>query len=304
MSGERGAVSDSTAVAGETSVSGIPYGTSSAFCGGRLFIADGDKIKYSGEFDFTDFSVGLTFGGFIALDGADGEALFLAEDSGKLYVIAEHAVYRVSPYGEQFEFVSEKLSTFRLDVKKGTVYQTGNSVGFISGDDFCVLSGGKVKRAGKAISGCLGATFGIAGGFDGLYVLPVNLGTNKYVYLYDTENGTEALRDASGFTVAGRYAAKTNDAYLYKLAVGLKPYSGEYDFGSCAQKSVSKVEAHITGSADIVVSGDGVFRATLTEKCNAASCFVHGRTFAIDFENASADFKPISLAVHYVIHGE
>lgn len=303
-------ISDVSAKVGNESVSGVPYGTSCAYFAGRLFIADGDKIKFSEEFDFTDFTVGLSFGGFIQVDKADGEILYLYGEGEKLSVVCEHAAYTVTPYGEEYDFKLEKVPSFALDVKKGTVFGTGNRVCFISGDGFCVLAGGKIKRAGEALSSVAVSSFNAAGGKSGLYVLPFTSGNAAYLYVYDTVKERESLQALTGYTAFNGYATKTGDTYLYGITAATDTetiaaeYSGEYDFGSCRRKSVCRVEAHIRGTADIVITGDGHFSATLTEKCNEVSCFVHGRSFSIGFENASGDFKLYRMAVHYIVYGE
>lgn len=303
-------IGDTAAIEGGSAVSGVPYGASCALCAGRLFIADGNKIKFSEEFDFTDFSVGLDFGGFIGLDDESGDALFLAEDAGNIYVVASHAVYQLQPYGEQFEFVFKKLSTFCLNVKAGTIAKAGNKICFLSGNDLCVLCGGKVKKVGGTLADFGAYSFGAAGVTKGVYHLFVQSGGKNYAYIYDTVGEREIINDIGEFSLLGAYAKKTGDDYLYEptlktnVSVGGSVYGGEYDFGSCAKKSVCKIEAHITGSAEIVVSGEGVFRAALTEKCNRASCYVHGRIFNIGFENASENFKINKLVIYYVIHGE
>ena len=303
-------ISNSAAEIGNDSISGVPYGNACVFMAGRLFIADGDKIKFSGEFDFTDFTVGLNFGGFLQVGKEDGDVLYLSDDCGKLCVLCEHAAYIVTPYGEEYEFKMEKVSSFALDVKKNTVINAGNRICFISGDGLCTFVGGKIKRAGETIGSIVVSSFGIAGENNGLYVLPLTSGSRAYVYVYDTVAEREILQALTGYTVYGGYAKKTGDSYLYKITTltdadtVAADYSAEYDFGSCRKKSVCRVEAHIRGTADIVVTGDGYFRATLTEKCNAVSCFVHGRSFTIGFENASADFKLYRLSVQYIIYGE
>lgn len=294
---------------GETTVSGIPFGKSCAFAGGRLFVADGNKIKYSEEFDFTDFTVGLGFGGFVQTESEDGEVLFLAEDGGRIYAVCKHAVYAVLPYGDGFDFVKEKVSAFYLDVSEKTPCKIGNRVCFISGGRICVLTDGKVKTAGKALDGICVASAGYAGAKNGVYILPVTAGEREYAYYYDTVSGEDGLYETDGFTAACEYAVTASDVYLYKVDVERKAfsaadYSGEYDFGTCRKKAVCRVETHIRGHADITVSGSGSYRATLTEKCNAASCFVHGRSFRIAFENASADFKLYRIAVQYIVYGD
>ena len=303
-------INDLTAKAGAETITGVPYGTSCAFCAGRLFIASGKEIKYSEEFDFTDFSVGLSFGGFLKTDAADGDVVFLAEDKGKLIALCEHAAYIISPYGEEYEFTMEKISSFALNVVKNSAFKAGNRICFISGDDFCLLTGGKIKRAGEKLATVAVSSYGGAGGKDGFYVIPLSVGTKRYVYVYDTVKDAETLDLAIGYTVCGVCAVKTGDDKLYDLSVSTdevtatEPYSAEYDFGSCAKKSVCRVEVHASGSAEMLVRGDGFFRAAVTERCNEFSCFVHGRKFTIEFLNASADFKIDRLTVHYIIYGE
>ena len=253
-------VSDVTAKIGEETVSGVPYGTSCAFCAGRLFIADGKKIKFSEEFDFTDFNTGLAFGGFVQVGENDGDVLFLGETGGKLYAVCEHAAYVLSPYGEEYEFTMEKIPSFELNVAANSVFQVGDRICFLSGKELCVLMGGKIKRAGKTLSTVAITANGIAGGGNGLYLLPVSSGSNGYVYVYDTLTDKESLNPAGGFTVAGLYAVKSGDDYLYQITAEIsaatigESYSDEYDFGSCARKSVCRVETHIRGNADLVAS--------------------------------------------------
>lgn len=303
-------VSDLTSeIDGET-VSGIPYGAAGAFCGGRLFIADGYKLRYSGEFDFTDFSVGLDFGGFIEVDKDAGEILYLSESGGELYVVCEHAAFTLSPYGEPYEFKMEKIVSFGLSVVENTVFGSGGYIGFISGKDFCVLTSGKIKKAGDALGSYPAATAGVAGGVDGLYVLPFEVGASKYAYVYDFTTGKEAAQSVDGYTVAGGYAVKSDDDRLYRVTFGSKTvtatnaYSEKYDFGTCAKKAICRIEAHIRGNCRLTVKGDGTFTSTITENCNSVSCFVHGRSFDITFDMQSADFKLYRLSAQYVIYGE
>lgn len=304
-------INDQTAKIGTETVSGVPYGTDCAFCAGRLFIAYGKEIKFSAEFDFTDFNVGLDFGGFVRVEEDDGNVLCLAESGGKLYAICEHAAFVISPYGEEYDFTMERISSFALNVVSGTAFQAGNRICFISGKELCIMTDGKIKRVGKTLLSSLDFTpNGAACGGNGLYVLPLTVGQDGYLYVYDTVTEKEMIKPLGTFTASGLYAVKRGDYYLYELTVGKSTetvapsYSGEYDFGSCANKSVCRVEVHISGSAELVVTGDGVYRAVVTEKCNSVSCFVHGRSFTIGFENASEDFKVYKIAVHYINYGE
>ncbi|MBO4251966.1 MAG: hypothetical protein J5911_04840 [Clostridia bacterium] len=308
-------ISDETAKIGNQTITGVPYGNSGVFCAGRLFIADGNRIRYSEEFDFVNFNVGLEFGNFIEVDLDAGEILYLAKNGDDISVVAEHALFNLSPYGKPFEFKVDRIPSFRLSVVKNSVYGEGGWIGFMSGNDFCVFSGGKVKNVSKVMHTVGNYTIGVAGGYHELYVLPYTANRLSYVFAYDFSFKKEVLEklttDAlNTYTVAGEYASRITDIRFYRTSIetvketASASYDGEYDFGSCAKKSVCKVEAHIDGSAEIVISGDGEYRAAITEKCNAVSCFVHGRLFNITFENASSDFKLYKLVINYVIHGE
>lgn len=303
-------VSDETAKIDGQTVSGVPYGCSGAFQAGRLFIADGSKLRYSDDFDFVNFSVGLDLGGFIELDQDAGEIVYVAKNGDDLYVIAEHAIFSLSPYGNPYEFQMKRLPTFGLSIVKNTVFGENGIIGFMNGRDFCVLSSGKIKFVSAALNTFGNYTVGVADGYNRLYVLPLTLNRVNYVFAYDFELKKEILEPMGNYVVAGEYAAILTDIRFYRTSINAvtetvsDPYDGEYDFGTCARKSVCKVEAHITGSAEMVIAGDGVYRATITERCNCVSCFVHGRIFNVNFTNTSSDFKISQLVITYVIHGE
>ena len=303
-------ISDSAASAGGENVAGVPYGSFATSFVGRLFIASGDTVNYSEEFDFTDFTVGLNFGGFLKVDKADGDVLYMSGDKGKLVIVCEHAIYTLTICDEEYEFKMEKVSSPALSVRKDTFCNIGTAIYFLSGNRLYSFSDGKIKTAGETLCRYDINSFGMAGGKDELYVLPVTCGNNTYLYAYDTLQKSEIFLQIAGYVVASGRAVKTSDRFMYDITTGLDTdvtateYSSEYDFGSCRKKSICRLEAHIGGSADVVVTGEGFFRATLTEKCNEVTCFVHGRKFNIAFENASSDFKLYRLTVHYIVYGE
>ena len=302
-------ICDQTAVLGNQTVSGIPYGAAGAFCGGRLFIGDGYKIKYSAAFDFTNFNVGLSFGGFIEIDKSCGEIVYLCEDSGKLYVFTEHAILALTVFGAPFEFKLEKITYFDLSIVKNTVSNSGGSVGFICGKDFYMFSSGKVKLISTALH-AFNPTFGVAGGNDGAYFLPFTENNIEHTYAYEFATGREIAGMNAAYRVRGDYSMKIGDIRFYRTSIVMQTdvvteqYSGEYDFGSCSKKALCRLEAHISGNCRLTITGDGSFSSTITEKCNSVSCFVHGKSFAITFDEASADFKLYRFVAHYVIYGE
>lgn len=312
-------ISDQTAMIGNQTITGVPYGIAGTFCAGRLFIADGNKLKYSEDFNFVNFSVGLSFGGFVEIEQNAGDILYLANNGDDLYIIAEHAIYSFSPYGKPYEFKMEKVPTMELSIVKNSVFGEGNNILFLNKTDLCMFSGGKLKYINNTFLSLGNFTVSIAGGSNGLYVVPfyeqVGNVRVKYIYAYDFLQKKEVIDKVStdilnAFTVAGEYASKMTDDVYYKLCIETETetvpavYDGEYDFGTCAKKALCRIEAHITGSATVTVTGDGTFTATINEKCNNVPCFVHGKSFNIAFSNASSDFKLYKLAAHYVIYGE
>ena len=302
-------VNNQTAKIGTETVSGVPFGKSGDLFCGRLFIADGNKLKYSEEFDFTDFSVGLNVGGFVETDSEAGDILFIFNDGKKLYAVCKRAVFAIETFGKPYEFKMEKIVS-GLDVLENSAVYVGDEAGFISGKYFYTFNGKKLTRKSGVLLDFASFTAGVAFARDGLYVFPFTSGGNSYIYAYDFTAGTEVLQKTSGYTVSGGYAKKANDDMLYKIelsvesSAALEEYSGEYDFGTCAKKAVTRVEAHIDGSCRVTVTGEGKYTALMTEKCNSLPCFVHGKNFNITFSDASENFKLRKLAVYYVIYGE
>ena len=137
-------ITDRSAIIDWEELFNVPFGKSGIYFGGRLFIASGNKVYYSAEFDFTDFSVGLSFGGFVETDAYSGEALYLFADDEKLYIVCRYAVYTLKPFGEPYEFKMEKIIS-RLDVAENSIYPFGDGLNFISGKKLYLFRGGKTK---------------------------------------------------------------------------------------------------------------------------------------------------------------
>lgn len=302
-------VSDERAVIDGDAIAGVPYGCSGIYFGGRLFIANGSTLYYSEEFDFTDFSVGLSVGGFVETDAYAGAIVYLFSNDEKLYVICRHAVYTFQPFGKPYEFKLEKIIS-GLNVAENSACPSEGDLYFISDKNLYRLSGEKIKSLGSALRSFSDFTVENTGENSGLYIARLVTGGTDYVYIYDTRTNKEALQESGSYSVTGKYAKKQTDDRLYLIGIREKTvtesesYSGEYDFGSCAKKSIVRVEAHISGSCRINVVGDGEFSATLTEKCNSVTCFLHGKNFNIFFDNVSLGFMAHKLTVYYVVYGE
>ncbi|MBQ9485408.1 MAG: hypothetical protein IJU83_01065 [Clostridia bacterium] len=308
ISGERKTliIGENGATAGEEMFGNVPYGTTCTFFGGRLFTANGRRINYTTEFDYADFGVGRNYGGFIETPEEGGDVIFLASVKNALYAVCVHAVYEITAYGDQFEFKTRKTPSFYLDARKNSAAVSGDKICFISQNAPCVLSDGKIKRR-AVIGGINIIASGYAGAVGSLYLFAFSAGNAEYVYAYDTVSGEETLAAADGYEFVDGYAFKDGNLYTVALCgeytAGLNVVSEKYDFGTCRKKAVCHVETHIKGSAELLVEGEGFFRTTLTESCNSATCFVHGREFRIAFENRSADFKAYGMTVRYVVYG-
>lgn len=297
------------------SISGVPYGSSFAFYGGRLFIADKNRLYFSEEFDFTEFTVGTLFSGFLETDEKSGDVLYLFGGKDGINIVCKKGIYLLTPYGEATDFTLKKVPTFYLEIAENSVCESGDAVYFLSGKMICVLSGNSVKSVGKA---ALEYNFigGVSGVTDGIYCLPITVNGNRFLYAYDTFSGVEKIISAGNFYPVGSYAYKTSDNTVYTVKRKYEQdsvtdasldtevdFNGDYDLGTCLKKAVCGIEAHITGSATINLTGDSSFSATITEKCNSVSCFVHGRSFNITFTEPSADFTVKKIRIRYVAYG-
>ena len=286
----------------------VPFGESYAeFCG-RLFIAAGRKIYYSAEFDRTNFSEGLDFGGFIETDVQAGNIVCLAVASGKLAVLCEHALYELSPFGESFGWTLSRITDKRFNATTGSACGTENGMCFISDGVLYLLSDGKITAVGKELNEYAVTETAKAEFYDGLFVLPFVSGEKSFIYLYDVASGKTAVKECGACVPAGAYGYLYGSNVLLVLKkqdgeITVSGADGEYDFGTCLKKAVLGVEAHINGYATINIEGEGVFRATINDRCNAVSCFVHGRSFKIAFTDVSEDFKIYGLTVKYTVYG-
>ena len=317
------------ATVGDTSVSGVPFGTAYAVVAGRLFIGDKSRLNFSKPFDFTEFSHELGSGGFIDLDADDGDIIYLAEAQGVLYVFCKHCIYKLSPLGEEYDFTLKKISTCYLNIREKSVCECFDTVYFASDDAIFAFSGDKVKQVGEGLK-FLTFTNGYAGVADGIYILPVTLSGANKIYIYDGASGTEKLKDANGYTLCGNYAYKSADNVIYRIGrtvveetVAIETagvtsgesgsaqtteetdlFDGDYDLGTCLKKAVTGVEAHVAGSATMNIEGEGFKTVTLTGACNAFTCFLHGKNFHITFTNRSQDFFISKLTIKFITYGD
>lgn len=102
---------------------------------GRLFGATGlidCKLYFSDETNPLDWSVGIDEGGYIKFDINTGVIVGLISFNDYLYVFTQRAIYRITAYGEQEDFVVKKIDENIGIIYEGSVTKCKDRIMFLS----------------------------------------------------------------------------------------------------------------------------------------------------------------------------
>lgn len=102
---------------------------------GRLFGATGMndcKLFFSDESDPLDWSVGINEGGYIKFDINTGPIVGLVSFNDYLYVFTRRAIYRITAYGVQEDFVVKKIDENIGEIYENSVSKSKDRIMFLS----------------------------------------------------------------------------------------------------------------------------------------------------------------------------
>lgn len=295
---------EASVIEGDETEKNVPYGDCFAVFNGMLFVAKGNLLRFSAPFDFTNFSVGTTLGGYFETEREDGEIVFMRGLNGKLCLICEHAVIELSVTGDRTDYSAEKIPLGYLDVKKNSAAEIGDDVFFIS-DGKLVKYGKSFKTFPLPAGTALYSAYNAASA-NGFYLLPF-LRNSEYKMLCvksgNEENGF--ITKGSGYVADEGYAINPSNNKIC-LAVEStkedKPAPLETDFGTCAEKAIVKAEICADRTLSFVVSGDFGERKFFAEAgCNTFYCNLISKKFAFSADGAG---KNTRISVKYRILGD
>lgn len=297
---------DASVIEGDFSLTerNVPFGYAHTVIKGMLFVANGRLLRYSEQFDFSDFNVGLTLGGYFETEKSDGDIVFICELNEKLCVICEHSVITIDVSGDRTDYTARKAETGFLSVVKNSAVKIGGSVFFLSDGTICKYDGSLKRYA--IPEGALSYDYGKANRFNGFYLLPFKkkaeskllcVKSGKEDSAFITEGFGEVFDD--GFSVNGQ----TNRICRLIEMTKESPLRNEQtDMGSCAAKAVTRIEVCSDVDFTLTVTGDfGSKTFTAGKGCNAFDCLLISRCF--DFSvNRSSD--NVRVVLKYKFLGE
>ena len=243
-----------------------------------------------------------------------GNAVALVMINEKVYAINQKAILYFHLALKDRDCLCEKLPLQPLDVYSNSVIVVNYNAYMICNKKLVVFDGESVKPI-KGLLDDLNVEEFSSFSTDGVrYYVNVKLfDQTRYTYVYDTITGEEILGDY--------YKLVCRDMpYVYdeeQDAIRLINVESENvikaegcletvdDLGTCAEKIITGYEIHLSGSAELVVSGEfGEKTFALKSGCNSSRCNLNSKEFSFRFVNPSNDFKIIKAKIKYRTCGE
>ena len=297
-------VTENAAYFNGTSVSGVPYGNAFALFAGRIFIANGRTVYYSGEYAFTDFTASADKGGVFNVPSDGGEVVFMRPKNGKLLIVCENAFYLFTPSEDGLRFTLTESGKAAVPAKNGGVAASGGYVVYLADDKLFRTKGGDGEDFFSLEDRGYSAD-GQARNCGKYYVLPVKRGAEKLIVVADAQSKTATeIPVTDGKIVDGYLVSGTaiKEYYISVLPLGSQSFYQE-DFDTATKKAVLGAEIICRGSAVFNVFGEESFSEKIEDGGKAVKCFVHGRKIRFGFSSPSQDFAPIKITVEYAVYG-
>lgn len=293
----------------------IQGGVSALYVKGRIIIINHGYIRVSEPFKYKkgETSTMINFVAHFPLLEF-GKSVALVEIKDKVYVINQKGILYFFPGLESKDNVCEKVGLPQLDVCFESVICLNDKAYMINYNKLAVFDGTTVKTIDGLLNDFEDATF-TAFSTDGLYYyanVRLSDGT-EFIYGYNTITGEEVL--GKYYKLICRevpYVYDDSEDKIRLISVkSEKVIKSEgsletvEDLGTCSEKIVTGYEIHVTGSAEMVISGEfGEKVFALKDGCNTVRTNLSSRQFKFKIENPSDDFKVIKAKIKYRTCGE
>lgn len=290
-------------------------GLFSAYYKGRIYIANLDSVYVFGKFNYDDKSTSLILEDNISTKPGDhsySAGLFVINE--KLYYMNETNIY-ILHYGD-----NDKLEEFKkmnippMIVNRNSVINIDNKfVCFLNNNRICVFDGETITIKKSMLDDMKVVTFNAFGSNATYYYINLTLDGVLYTYVYDILTGDEMLTDYYKLLCdQNGIAINVKNNAMLRLSVAYKTISDpnqtlslNEDLGYCGKKIVTGYEIHVSGSGEIVISGDfGEKVFALKDGCNTARCNLGSVSYQIKFQNLTSDFAVKKAKFKYRTCGE
>ena len=162
------------------------------------FGSDPFTLRFSDDFNPSNWNVSLKEGGAISFSSEMGQVIKVLSFGGYLYVFFEHGIARITAYNDQTQFVVKKLFLSVGLIHKDTITVCGDRIMFSASDGVYVFDGLAVGKTLQELEGLFSANQPEAHGafHNGKYYLACSLDMDSAIrnapnslLIYDVWNG-------------------------------------------------------------------------------------------------------------------
>ncbi len=154
----------------------------------RLFVADGDTLRFSAPLNADDWAQSLQGAGYVQLPSEGGKAVALVSYKEKLYLFRERAIMQIRALGDTLNFKATTVPYSCGKILQNSVVNCGKEVYFCTDEGFYSFNGAYAKRVGGSYPVTLGKSNAVCLG--GKYLIAAETEEKeRVVFAYDGEDG-------------------------------------------------------------------------------------------------------------------
>lgn len=125
--------------------------TDACFFNERLFLANGQALKFSAALDYENFKDSIDDGGVINLVSERGNIVGLKTVGEKMYIFLESGVMTLTSFGAARDFVVEDLLYKGGPIVPDSICVCGEKIAFLAEDGIFVFDGRRFEEYGRGL---------------------------------------------------------------------------------------------------------------------------------------------------------
>ena len=272
----------------------LPKGNGYLYYNGVLFCADGDKIRFGGDFDYSGYTVNLKTAGFIGVYGK-GKILKLIPAQDKIIVFCQHGIAYLYPEGDRFEYRLETTTFEFSGVDEKSIVSFNGCTYFLRNGKLCVFSSTGINelslpsRPLNCISNAVN--------YYGLCMF--NYGDG--VFVFDTVKKNSFYLPAKALSIAtgGYFLTENGEIKVFSLVKNA--YDGSWeslplDLGTYEEKTVYRIVFSCSAPVTLRIKSERGEREIRSDGgLKSARISLLGKTFSLTVNGDSAEVSGIKI---------
>ncbi len=278
----------------------VPYGKYMLIYKGMLFSANENVLRFSKEYDYTNFSLDFGLGGYLKMDDFEGNVYGLNVINDKLYVFLRHKILVLSPFGSPTDFTFQTVETDYLDIVDNTVKGFDQIVYFVNGNKLCSFDGKVVKEVKSFLDNDGITPIGPAYVFEDKYLLSVMVNgyVKAHIYYLSADQKIHGITLADkAVSAKGGYAVYLSTGEITKLSkptedVNYYFKSKKIDFNNLHVKSLMQFNLYSSAKSCLKINGRfGTSSFTLSKGHNLGRCARESEEFVFELVGTGKDLE-------------